>query len=544
MTTPGKGRIFISYRRADSAGYAGRIYDRLTAHFGKDAVFMDVDTIEAGLDFVEVLQNAVRSCDVLVALIGRGWLNIKDDTGKRRLDSPEDFVRIEIAAALERDIRVIPVLVDGAPMPRSTELPDNLKPLARRNALQVDHHSFNADARRLISQLELALKAVEDSKILKVKAFQEEQARAQRQDEIKRLLGGADMAISLQDWKLAQEKLSEVLKLDANHVDALGKLDIVQRKISEIEEEYREKARKEEEARGKAEAEERARLAAARQAQKEREERKRKATPAVPVSQASSLTYEPQKQPVGRASSPTDSGASNPARKPTWLPYGIAGGVILAIAIIFGIGSLILKALTPTHPTETEPPPAEAPATDLPAPATIVPTDTHEELGVDSTMISEKDGMVMVYVPAGEFQMGSDADEALAECQKFRTDCQSDWFTDEEPVHTVHLNAFWIDQTEVTNAKYAKCVDAGACDPPSSTKSYTRDSYYGNSEFDDYPVIYVSWNDAVAYCEWAGRRLPTEAEWEKSAGWDEDAQAQMSRETLWGKYNLMNSYAN
>ena len=97
-----------------------------SAHFGEDAVFMDVDTIEAGVDFVEVLQNAVQSCDVLVALIGRSWLNIKDEAGKRRLDNPEDFVRIEIAAALDRDIRVIPVLVDGVPMPRSTELPDNL----------------------------------------------------------------------------------------------------------------------------------------------------------------------------------------------------------------------------------------------------------------------------------------------------------------------------------------------------------------------------------------------------------------------------------
>ena len=178
MTAPQKGRIFISYRRADSAGYAGRIYARLTAHFGEDAVFMDVDTIEAGVDFVEVLQNAVQSCDVLVALIGRSWLNIKDEAGKHRLDNPEDFVRVEIAAALNRDIRVIPVLVDGAPMPRSTELPDNLKPLARRNALQVNHHSFNTDAHRLIAQLELALEAVKEKK--KREAAEKAAAEARR----------------------------------------------------------------------------------------------------------------------------------------------------------------------------------------------------------------------------------------------------------------------------------------------------------------------------------------------------------------------------
>jgi len=161
LTAPQTGRIFISYRRADSAGYAGRIYDRLAAHFGKNAIFMDVDTIEAGLDFVEVLENAVQSCDVLLALIGRQWLNIKDEAGKRRLDNPQDFVRIEVAAALSRSIRVIPVLVDGAPMPSPNQLPHGLKSLARRNAVLVNHYSFHTDANRLIEQLELALKAAE-----------------------------------------------------------------------------------------------------------------------------------------------------------------------------------------------------------------------------------------------------------------------------------------------------------------------------------------------------------------------------------------------
>ena len=166
MTAAQKGRIFISYRRADSAGYAGRIYDRLSAHFGEDAVFMDVDKIKAGDDFPLALKDALLSCDVLITLIGKQWLSITNPDGKRRLDNLEDFVRIEIATALERKIRVIPVLVDGTNIPNSTELPHNLKPLAQRNAIQVNHHSFNSDILRLVSQLE---EKTEKPKIQKIK---------------------------------------------------------------------------------------------------------------------------------------------------------------------------------------------------------------------------------------------------------------------------------------------------------------------------------------------------------------------------------------
>ena len=147
-------KIFISYRRNDSASNAGRIYDHLINHFGQGQVFMDVDTIRPGLNFVEVVEQAVGVCDGLVAVIGRDWTQASDPTGALRLNDPADLVRLEIATALGRDIPVIPVLVQEAQMPRAVDLPEDLKELAHHNALEVSDARFRNDIGQLIKALE------------------------------------------------------------------------------------------------------------------------------------------------------------------------------------------------------------------------------------------------------------------------------------------------------------------------------------------------------------------------------------------------------
>jgi TIR domain len=150
-------RIFISYRRDDTAYAAGWLFDRLVDEFGPEQVFKDMDSIALGDDFVDAITAAVSSTDVLLALIGDKWLGMVDEHGERRLDDPDDFVRLEIEAALERDVRVIPILVEGARMPRSEELPQSVAALARRQALELTSSRFSSDTRRLLSVLEKTL---------------------------------------------------------------------------------------------------------------------------------------------------------------------------------------------------------------------------------------------------------------------------------------------------------------------------------------------------------------------------------------------------
>jgi|GEM_PF-476356 formylglycine-generating enzyme required for sulfatase activity len=221
----------------------------------------------------------------------------------------------------------------------------------------------------------------------------------------------------------------------------------------------------------------------------------------------------------------------------TWIiaSGGIVGVLVLCVLAVWIVGQLgAAIASTPTRiaqatattvpptsvpipttlPTGTPAPtvqPTSAPTftptnvpTITPMPPTRIPTSSPTPtLGIGSTKISA-DGATMMYVPAGKFWMGSsDADKQASD--------------DEKPQHEVDLDAFWIDKFEVTNALYKKCVDASRCTAPVASQSYAHSAYYGNPQYDNYPVVNVSWDAAKSYCVWTGKRLPTEAEWEKSA---------------------------
>src|SRR6478672_7564491 len=177
---PSAGRVFISYRHEETAWQACWLFSRLADRF-RGQIFKDIDSIQLGDDFVEAITTAVGSCDVLLALIGERWLTITDEQGTARLDDPDDFVRLEIEAALTRNVRVIPILVEGARMPRADELPASLARLARRQALELSPARFDADIRRLLMVLDRTIAQAKE------RARQDAEAAAERRRQVGQL---------------------------------------------------------------------------------------------------------------------------------------------------------------------------------------------------------------------------------------------------------------------------------------------------------------------------------------------------------------------
>lgn len=518
-----EGKVFISYRRDDSAYAAGRLYDRLSARFGEENIFMDVEGLDPGVDFFEALNKAVSACDVLIALIGKQWLEIKNENDQRRLDSPEDFVRIEISAALDRDIRVIPILVHEARMPGSRDLPPTLRHLARLNAFEIRHDRFNADVDRLARSIEKYCK--EDAE-----RQQRVQEIAEQETQIAECLATAQAALKRRDWETAQSNYRLILKLRPAHITAKRGLQIASKKIE---------ARMIEEAR-------------------------------------QTQTLSGGRQSLGQQMIDT---LSILPRK-VWYLGGSLGLILMLVLACWGGYNLYVSLLgtqtpqpiamttltetisltdtplsttespTPTNtlpsltttatflPVDTVTPDPTIPSSSTPRPttatststntATPIPTITPTPTQVLPAKIVDDKGISMALVPAGSFDMGSDAEVALVECQKVWNGCERRDFVDEEPIHTVTLDSFYIDQYEVTNAQFAVFLNEQGNRDEGGTSWYDADAgaarihqsgniWQANSGYADHPATEMSWYGARAYCVWRGGRLPTEAEWEKAA---------------------------
>ncbi len=446
-------RVFLCHASQDKPAVR-ELYNALKSEYWIDP-WLDKAKILPGQDWEMVIEKAVDASDVVVICLSNQSV------------TKEGFVQREIRYAYdlalekpEDTIFLIPLRLDDCPVPRKL-----------RTFHWVDY--FGAQKQEAYSDLLEALQLRYDQKI-KLEVQEEEREREERQAKQE----AEELARKLAAEKAAREKAER---------------EIAENAVRE------ERAR---EAKKKLESE---RLRVARE-KVEREQRERDAAEKVKheVAQKAELAQESAE----RRKRSREAGIKTVQN---FLPNLKILALVLVIGIIGyflwrGISSIPLRPeLTPTT-TVVLAPTTSATFTIVPFSETKTPTHTKAAtpaptLGAGSTMISKKDDMTMVYVPAGEFIMGSEKGEP-----------------DEKPAHTVYLDAFWIYQTEVTNKQYQACVDAGVCEPPSSFRSYTHPSYYGNPEFDNYPVLFVNWGKANRYCEvWAGGDLPTEAQWEKAA---------------------------
>jgi hypothetical protein len=237
------GKIFISYRRGDDPGNTGRLFDHLQQAFQPEQLFMDVDSIAPGLDFVRVLEEQVGQCDVMLAMIGPRWFDAVDQHGSRRIDDPNDFVRIEIESALKQDKRVIPVLVGETRMPRLEDLPEAIRLLARRNAVRLTHERFRADAHSLVKALQQALDEAEALRQARVEAARRAQTEAERRREEEAANERAKVQREAEEHarrEKEQARLTAIAGLSADKIDKAEELanwDFI--KASESAQEFR-----------------------------------------------------------------------------------------------------------------------------------------------------------------------------------------------------------------------------------------------------------------------------------------------------------------
>jgi formylglycine-generating enzyme required for sulfatase activity len=360
---------------------------------------MDVTDIRVGEDFVDAIGQAIASCQVVIVMIGPQWSTITDEMGRRRLDDPHDFVHLEVKSALERNILVVPVLVHGAKMPNAEELPVDLRPLARRNAIEIRHRRFEQDVEYLAAEL-------------------------------RRYLGEDPHASEDEDGHIPspQKRIPALAWLLVAFVLIVGGV----------------------------------------------------------------FGYLWWRNGLGG-------------------PEGVPQADINATATVLAFTDEV-DTETPTvtlqTPTVTPSPSSTSPPPTITFTPTASPTPTETPTPTPyPTQWADPFGVEMVLIPEGAFQVG--------------TDHREPWDLLARPARVVSIDTFYIDKYEVSNAQYAHCVLQGGCETPSLYGSKLRHTYYDDPQYADFPVVYVSWFDAQAYCSWRGGRLPAEVEWEKAARGDD-----------------------
>jgi formylglycine-generating enzyme required for sulfatase activity len=444
--------IFVSYRRDDSSGHAGRLSDRLVEHFGRDRIFMDIDTIEPGEDFVTVIENAVGSCEVLIAIIGRNWLSSPGGT-TGRLDNPNDFVRLEIATALSRDIRVIPVLVQKASMPRPQDLPDDLAKFVRRNAVELTDLRWQSDVDQLISVMERVLAKREEAARLAEAATETEEEGQSREEQEKQR--GADERVRPEEEE-------------------------AKRRVAE-------ERRREEEEIERREAEERARLEAHQESSRRRAEEER--VRADDEARRRELSLAAGQRQLDQPSTASTTGAVSPAFKNKRVVLIAVASlvVLLVVAAVIWLPRGHRDSGSANQAAVAQPSAVTQPSTTKPSetPPRAKPTPKAGEV-VQNSM-----GIKLVHMPAGSFMMGA-----------------NNLKSDEKPVHQVTFReGFYMGKYEVTQAQWQAVMGNN----PSIFKDCGGNCPVENVSWKDAQIFINKLNEGKDGFRY---RLPTEAEWE------------------------------
>jgi formylglycine-generating enzyme required for sulfatase activity len=475
-------KIFISYRREDSANVTGRINDRLRDKFGEGAIFTDVDSIPFGVDFREHLNNEVTQCDIVLAVIGRDWLDVTGDDGRRRLDDAADFVRIEIESALARDIPVIPLLADGVAMPSADQLPQSLRALAFRNGTQVrPDPDFHRDIDRLIDGLERFFTARDKPSPMNSTADADrsnvaavaDPSPAERDEQQGRETTRRETSSPPSRMRFFAIGLVLIGLLGAGgwfYVDRLEQQSVAAAEQKRLATEEAERLADAAEKRQIAEEAERKRLAAEQKQIAEEAERKRLAA------EQKQIAEEAQRK---RLAAEQKQIADEAERK----------------RLAAEQKRIAEEAQRKRLAAEQKQIADEAERKRLAEEARSKPGSIFRD-----PLASGGEGPQMVAIPAGTFQMGSPAGETGRE-------------SDEGPLHRVTVAAFALGRYEVTFAEYLLFAQATGRAQPS-------DKGWGGGRR---PVINVSWTDAQGYATWLSKetgqtyRLPSEAEWEYAA---------------------------